>query len=255
MEMTRRNALQGGFSGLGRRPLRGTLACAGEARQLGLRSCDRRVLAGPDRRRQGVPQGGGARLQARGRQRRHPRPAIARSRTGAVRARGRKPPPPALDPRQESQDRPGDPDDRLDRQHRRAQGPVRRRHRQCRKARRLQAAERRQADSGGDGDRLRHVDVRHLHVRIEGPREHRHLGRRRRPQHDVAGARDEAVRCDHGGARVGHRGREQGLRQGHLRHVEAGRLYRRLRRHRAGARDLHARGHDRAKSESSCSPS
>ena len=33
------------------------------------------------------------------------------------------------------------------------------------------------------------------------------------------------------------------------------RLHRRLRRHRAGARDLHARGHDRARRRRSCSPS
>ena len=49
---------------------------------------DRRLFARPDRRRQGIPQGGRARPQAGRRQCRHPRPAVARGGPGLVRARG-----------------------------------------------------------------------------------------------------------------------------------------------------------------------
>ena len=140
------------------------------------------------------------------------------------------------DARQEVQDRPGDADDRLDLQHRGPQGPLRCRHHHGREARRLQAARRRQADRRRDRHRLRHLDVRHLRVRVEEARRPDQLGRRRRAEDHVPGPRDEAVRRHHGGARLGDRGGDEGLRQGDLRHVQAGRVRRGVRRHRAGAR-------------------
>ena len=155
MTITRRQVLATGAAALGAGLLPAGARAQGATATLAFGPATPVYALGHDRRGQGLLQGGEPRLQAGGRQRGHTRAPGARGRAGRVRARRRQPSAPALRARQEVQDRHGDADDRLDLQHRGAEGPLRRRHHHRREARGLQAPRRRQADHRRDGHRVR----------------------------------------------------------------------------------------------------
>ncbi|UFW44922.1 hypothetical protein BcanWSM471_07765 [Bradyrhizobium sp. WSM471] len=112
----------------------------------------------------------------------------------------------------------------------------RERHQFRREAPELQARRWRQADRRRHRTGVRHLGVRHLCVRGARSRPQGKLGRRRRSQHDVPIAPDQAVRRHHGAAELDRRSREEGFWQDRLRHLQARRVRKGFQRHATRSR-------------------